>query len=55
MDWIIENKGLLMALGAAVLGLLGAIVKLTPSKEDDSLFNRIVNALGLSRFQVKDN
>ena len=52
MDWIIANKGLLVALGAALLGLAGVIVKLTPSKEDDTLFNRIVGALGLSRFQI---
>ncbi len=54
MEWIIANKGLLLALGAALLALVGAIVKLTPSKTDDSLFNRVVSALGLSRFQVKD-
>jgi len=55
MDWIIANKTMLLTVGAALLGLAGAIVKLTPSKEDDTLFNRIVRAFGLGRFQVKED
>lgn len=55
MEWIIGNKALILTAGAALLGLVGAIVKLTPSKEDDNFFNRVMRAFGLSRFLVKSD
>ena len=50
MEFIIENWDLIAAAVGGVVATASAIIRLTPSKKDDAVFNQIVgffSALGL--------
>jgi DUF1009 family protein len=50
MNWITENFANIMAVVGAVIVLARIVVKLTPTPQDDSVLEKIVNflkALGL--------
>ena len=54
MEWILSNKEGLLGIGVALLVLIGTIVRLTKTPEDDKFFNRVLNAVGLGKFTVQD-
>ena len=50
MDFILENWELISAVVGGVVATASAIIRLTPSKKDDAVFNQVVgffSALGL--------
>tara|TARA_R100000808_G_scaffold6975_5_gene20497 strand:+ start:20425 stop:20598 length:174 start_codon:yes stop_codon:yes gene_type:complete len=54
MEWILSNKEGLLGIGVALLVLIGTVVRLTKTPEDDKFFNRVLNAVGLGKFTVQD-
>jgi len=52
MNWIVAHKEELLGLISTVLVFTGAIIRLTASKKDDSVYNKIVTTIGLSNLVI---
>lgn len=46
LGYIMENQAQFAVIGASLLALGGAIVKITPTKKDDEWYEAIMRALG---------
>jgi|LWDU01.1.fsa_nt_gi membrane protein CcdC involved in cytochrome C biogenesis len=52
MEWILGNKEVIVTIITALLTAVGLIVRLTASKKDDSVYNKIVRTIGLGNLAV---
>ncbi len=46
LEYIMANQAQFAVIGASVLALGGAVVKLTPTKKDDAWYEAIMRAVG---------
>ena len=53
IEWFTLNKEAVLAAVTTLLVLAGAIVKLTASRKDDTIFNTIVGLIGFSQLKVE--
>ena len=52
IEFVTTNKEALLGAVVALVVLVGAVVKLTKTSKDDSVFNKIVKAVGLGKYSV---
>ena len=52
MNWIMTHKEELLGILSTVLVFTGAVIRLTASKKDDSVYNKIVTTIGLSNLAI---
>ena len=52
MNWIMTHKEELLGILSTVLVFVGAVIRLTASKRDDSVYNKIVTTIGLSNLAI---
>ena len=52
MNWIVTHKEELLGILSTVLVFTGAVIRLTASKKDDSVYNKIVTTLGLGNLAI---
>jgi hypothetical protein len=53
IEFITTNKEGVVGALVALVALAGTIIRLTATKADDGIYNKIVNAVGLGRFEIK--